>query len=46
MGCNSNKYTVGTKVKRNVGGVDSVYGSLLKIPNIAKIPESEPTYGG
>ena len=36
-------YTVGTKVKRNVGGVDSVYQSI-KEPNIAKIPESQPTY--
>jgi hypothetical protein len=36
-------YTVGTKVKRNVGGVDSVYQSI-KEPNISKIPESQPTY--
>ena len=36
-------YTVGTKVKRTVGGVDTVYQSV-KEPNIAKIPESQPTY--
>jgi len=36
-------YTVGSKVKRTVGGVTSVYQSI-KQPNIAKIPESQPTY--
>tara|TARA_B110000495_G_C23040896_1_gene624262 strand:+ start:1657 stop:5307 length:3651 start_codon:yes stop_codon:yes gene_type:complete len=36
-------YTIGSKVKRTVGGVTSVYQSI-KQPNIAKIPESQPTY--
>jgi hypothetical protein len=39
----STNYAIGTKVKRNVGGVDSVYQSI-KYPNQAKIPESQPTY--
>lgn len=41
-GSNTN-YAVGTKVKRTVGGVDTVFESI-KYPNQAKIPESQPTY--